>query len=50
MLTQRMIKVLVKVALLLAMACGSSVVANGLGIAVTPVYACQNSSGGGGGC
>jgi hypothetical protein len=51
MLKQYVIKVLVGVALLLAVAGSVGVVADELGWTVTPgVFACQNSGSSGGGC
>jgi hypothetical protein len=51
MLKQRMIKVLVGLALLLTVAGSTGIVADAVGLSVTsPAFACQNGGGSGGGC
>jgi hypothetical protein len=51
MLKQRLIKVVVGLALLAAVAGSSGVVADSLGLSVTPqVHACNNVGSSGGGC
>ena len=51
MVKQRMIKVLVGLALLLAVAGSTGIVADAVGLPVTsPAHACQGSGGSGGGC
>lgn len=51
MLKQRMIKVLVGLALLFALAGSAGIVADSQGLSVTSqVSACENSGGSGGGC
>lgn len=51
MLKQRIFKFVVRLALLAAIAGSAGMVADGLGVSVTPgAYACQNPSSSGGGC
>lgn len=51
MLKQRLIKFVVALALLAAAAGSTGIVADGLGVAITPVvHACSTSSSSGGGC
>ena len=51
MLKQRIIKVVVGLALLAAVAGSSGIVADSLGLAITsPAHACNDPSGSGGGC
>jgi hypothetical protein len=51
MLKQRVIAVLVGLALLMAVAGSSGIVADSLGLSVTsPAHACHNGSSSGGGC
>ena len=51
MLKQRIVKVLVGLALLAAVAGSSGIVADSLGLPLTaPAHACQDPSSGGGGC
>ena len=51
MLKQRIVRVIVGLALLAAVIGSSGIVADELGLSVTPqVHACQNPSGSGGGC